>query len=383
MGITSRSSVIICLGLLARLSAAESQTGKRDATIAPEQAAHLTVEPATARPFQATTVAVGRITFNEDRTTPVFAQFSGHAARLVVKPGDRVEKGDVLLELDCPDLVQAESDLWAAMPQVAKCEALLEHARRTAERIQRLYKGQAAALRDLEQAQADVTTAGIDLTAAQATRTAMRDRLHIFGKNDADIATIEQGHVVVRTLAVTAPIAGTVTARKVGPGQYVRTDAAEPLFTITDLSSLWLQAEVYEADAQSVALGQEVKVTLAALSGAAISARIAYIAPAVDPATHRLAVRCELDHPPAVLKADMLAGFTIATSTTTAVPAVPASALVRTGDQQAVWVARSDTSFERHLVTTGLRQDGLVQIIAGITAGDRVVSKGGVFLESN
>ncbi len=383
MGITSRSSAIICFGLMVNLCAAESQVGNRDTTIASDQAAHLTVEVATERPFQATTVAVGRITFNEDRTTPVFAQFSGHAARLAAKPGDRVEKGDVLLELECPDLVQAQSDLWAAVPQVAKCEALLEHARRTAERIQRLYQGQAAALRDLEQADADVTTAGIDLLAAQAMRTAMRDRLHIFGKSDTDIAAIEQGHTLMRALAITAPISGTVTSRKVGPGQYVRSDATEPLFTITDLTSLWLQAEVYEADVPSVALDQEVKVTLAALPESTITARITYIAPAVDPATHRLAVRCELDHPPAVLKADMLAGFTIATSSTAAVSAVPVSAIVRTGDQQAVWVARSDTNFERRLVTTGLRQDGLVQIIAGITAGDRVVSKGGVFLESN
>ncbi len=374
---------LFAVGLFIRLGAADAAGTERTTTVPIEQAGSLLIEPAAAHSFQATASAIGRITFNEDRTTPVFAQFSGHATRLVAKPGDKVNKGDVLVELDCPDLVQAEGDLWAALPQVAKSEALLEHARRTEERTHRLYDGQGAALRDWEQAKADVRTAEIDLTAVQATHAAARDRLRVFGKQDAEIDTIEHDHVVVRTLAVTAPITGTVTVRKVGPGQFVRTDATEPLFTITDLSSLWLQAEVYEADAPAVAVGQVVHVSLAALPSIAITARVSYIAPAVDPATHRIAVRCELDQPPSSLKADMLAGFTIATNTTAAAPAVSTGALVRTGNQQAVWVATSDTQFERHTVTTGLRQDGLVQILSGITPGDRVVSRGGIYLDAN
>ena len=368
------------LAMLASTVACGAEDSARTVTLDDAQARNIRVAAVQAHDFHAETSATGRIAFNEDLTTPVFAPWSGHVLRLLAKPGDTVAKGAPLVELDCPDLAQAEADLWAAVPPVSKATTALEHARRSQERQQKLYEQQAVALKDWEQAQADTQGAESDLAAAQATRAAARARLQLFGKDEADIARIERERQLDRVIRIVAPLAGTITTRKVGPGQFVRNDAADPLFTITDLSSLWLLADVCESDVAHVAIGQAVEVRLMALPGEVFSAHIDYIAPAVDPATHRLPVRCVLANPARPLKSDMFASFTITTTPVASSPSVGDHAIVRDGDRQLVWVATSDRTFVARTVATGLRQDGAVQIVSGLAATDRVVAEGGLFL---
>ena len=366
--------------LITCMVAWSAEEAPRTVTLTESQASHIRVDAVQARDFHAETVATGRIAFNDDLTTPVFAPWSGHVLRLLAKPGDTVAKGTPLVELDCPDLAQAEADLWAAVPVVGKATTALEHARRNLERQQKLYEQQAVALKDWEQAQADTQGAESDLAAAQATLAAARARLQLFGKDEADIARIERDRQLDRVIRIVAPLAGTITTRKVGPGQFVRNDAADPLFTITDLSSLWLLADVCESDVAHVAIGQAVQVRLMALPGEVFTAHIDYIAPAVDPTTHRLPVRCVLSNPSRPLKSDMFASFTITTTPVASSPAVGDHAIVRDGDHQLVWVATSDRTFVARTVSTGLRQNGAVQIVSGLAASDRVVAEGALFL---
>src|SRR5262249_27947996 len=190
-------------------------------TLDPAQLDRVTVLPVQTRAFRIEKNAPGRIAFNEDRSTPIFTPYTGRIVRLLAKPGDWVRRDTPLFEIDTADLVQAEADLIAA---VSKAKNQLELAQRVAARQDDLYRAKAVAQKDWEQAASDLRNAEHDLQAAEGAHSAARDKLRIFGKTDAEIATIEEQRRVDRITLVRSPIAGTITARKVGPGQFVKPD---------------------------------------------------------------------------------------------------------------------------------------------------------------
>jgi membrane fusion protein, heavy metal efflux system len=346
------------------------------------QQQHFPLAPASPRLFRVEKHAPGKIAFNEDALTPVFSFYTGRIVRLIAKPGDLVEPGSPLLEIDTPDLMQTESDLLTAASALAKAKTALNLAHRTESRLHDLYLHNAIALKDWEQAQADLHNAENDVRAAEAVLAATRGRLRVLGKSAAEIAQVERGQGIARVARVVAPIAGTIIARKVGPGQYVRPDNAEPLFLTADLSTMWMLANVSETDVPLMQVGQPVAVQVMAYPDEVFTARIDYIGAVVDATTHRVNVRCVVDNPAQKLKPEMFATFHIVT--TAAVPslAVPVSALVREGEKVSVWVAQPEQGFIQRTVTVGLEQEGYAQILSGLQPGERVVSAGSLFLSN-
>lgn len=351
-------------------------------TLDEEQLKRIKIEPVRVQAFRVEKRAIGRIAFNEDRTTPVFTPYTGRVVRLIAKPGDEVKPGSPLLEMDTADLVQVESDLINAASALKKAKNQLELARRVATRQEELYQVKAIALKDLEQAQSDLRNAESDVRAAEAAYAAARDRLRLFGKKDAEIAKLEEERGIHPRLPLVSPIDGTITARKVGPGQYVKPDNPDPLFTIADLSTMWLLANVAEVDIPLIRVGQLVEVRVMAYPTEVFRARITYIGASVDPATHRVAVRAEVANPRQKLKPEMFASFRILTNEEVQSPAVPASAIVRDGEKTMVWVEKAPRQFTRRDVRLGLEQNGLVQVVAGVQPGERLVAEGGVFLSN-
>lgn len=347
-----------------------------------EQLQHITVTTVGMRGFRAEKIATGKIAFNEDVMTPVFSPYTGRVLRLLAKQGDALKPGSSLLELYTPDLVQAESDLIGAAAVAVKATTALRLARRTEERQHGLYLNKAAALKDWEQAQADVQNAESDLRSAEAALMAARDRLRLFGKSDADIARIEQERKIDRVATVVSPIAGTVTTRKVGPGQYIRPDNADPLFTIADLSTMWMLAQVYESDVPLINVGQPVEVHVMAYPNEVFKASIVYIGASADPVMHRVEVRSAVDNHGQKLKPEMFATFRIITDGDMQSPAVPLSTIVRDGEKTSVWVAQGNNQFARREVTVGLEQDGYVQVHSGLQPGEQVVSEGSLLLSN-
>jgi len=337
---------------------------------------------ATLQAFRAEKIATGKIAFNEEVMTPVFSPYTGRVIRLLAKPGDFIKQGSPLFEIDTPDLVQAESDLIAASVGIAKSNAVLELARRTEDRQHRLYLNKAVALKDWEQAESDMKSAERDVHSSEAARGAARSRLRVFGKSDEEIAKIETERQLDRLTKVFSPIAGTVTARKVGPGQYVKPDSPDPLFTVANLSTVWLLAEVYESDVPLLKVGQPVEVRIAAYANEVFTARIAYINPSVDPTTHRVGVRGVIENRGQRLKPDMFANFRIATNSEIQSLAVPTSAIIREGGKASVWVIQDTYRFARREVAAGIEQHGYVQILSGLQQGDRVVSEGSLFISN-
>ena len=340
------------------------------------------LEEVVTQAFRAEKIATGKIGFNEDVMTPVFSPYTGRIIRLIAKPGDVVRKGATLFEIDTPDLVQAEQDLIAAGIAVSRANTSLSLATKAEDRQHRLYLNKAVALKDWEQAEADLKNGERDVHSAQSALLAARSRLRAFGKSDAEIAKVETDRQIDRIARVASPLGGTIVARKVGPGQYVKPDNPDALFSIADLSTVWLLADVYESDVPLIRMGQPVKVQVAAYPKESFSARVAYVGAAVDPATHRVAVRSVVENREHKLKPDMFASFRLLTDSEVQALAVPVTAIVHDGGKTSVWVKQDGNQFGRREVAVGLEQAGYVQILSGLKAGDQVVSEGSIFISN-
>jgi membrane fusion protein, heavy metal efflux system len=363
-----------------KAGAAASRPDRNLVTVDAHQAEQMKLVPVGTHAFQIEKSAPGRIAFDEDQATPVFTPYTGRITRLLVRPGERVQRSTPLFEIDTPDLVQAESDLISAYTALQKAKNQLELSQRIWARQKDLWEAKAIAEKDWEQAESDLRNAQADLRAAEGLHHATRDHLRVFGKSDAEITRIESERRIDRLTTVVAPIGGVVTARKVGPGQYVKPDNPDPLFTIADLSMMWFIANVAETDIPLVRIGQSVEVRVDAFPSDLFRARVTYIAPAADPATHRVAVRAEVGNRGGKLKPEMFASFRIMTDAQAQSAAVPLSAIIREGSAATVWVAAGPQRFSRRTITIGLEQEGMAQVLSGVTRGEQVVSEGGVFL---
>jgi cobalt-zinc-cadmium efflux system membrane fusion protein len=332
-----------------------------------QQLKTLTVEAVQTHGFVSEELTEGKIAVNGDRATPVFSPYSGRVTRVIAGLGDTVKSGAPLATLEASEFVQAQNDLSTAAAQVklARINETRKHA---------LYDAKGGSLQDWQQAQAD-------LTAAEAALNSVRNRLRILGKSDPEITELEQARTINPVATLTAPIAGVVVDRQVGPGQYLQSGSGTPVFTIADPSSVWLLANVRETDAGIVKLGQSVEVRVLAYPKRAFKARVTYVAALVDSVTHRLPVRAEIDNHDGALKPEMFANFRILTSDASESPAVPAAAVVYEGDAAHVWVVAGDGLLSLRAIRTGRSNDGLVEVLDGLKPGEKVVTKGGLFID--
>jgi cobalt-zinc-cadmium efflux system membrane fusion protein len=310
-----------------------------------------TIEAVQPHAFVSEELTEGKIGVNGDRTTPVVSPYSGRVTRVIARLGDTVKAGAALATLDASEFVQAQNDLNVAAAQVklARINETRKHA---------LYDAKGGSLQDWQQAQAD-------LTAAETALDSVRGRLRIFGKSPADIAKLEAAPSISPVATLTAPIAGVVVDRQVGLGQYLQSGGT-PVFTIADPSSVWLLANVRETDAGLVKPGQSVEVHVLAYPKRAFKARVTFVAALVDPVTHRLPVRAEIDNRDGALKLEMFANFRILTSDATESPAVPEAAVVYEGEAAHVWVVAADGLLIYRAIHPGRSNDGLVEVLDGL-----------------
>ena len=181
-------------------------------------------------------------------------------------------------------------------------------------------------------------------------------------------------------IPVLAPISGEVVERLVSPGQVVQAGTTQA-FTISDLSDVWVLANVYQADLAAVRSGQDVTVTTDAYPDI-FHGRISYVSPAVDPTTRTLQARIVVENPGEKLKKDMYCTVTVTAGVMSNVLAVPDSAILRDDNNQPfVYVASGSNQFGRRDVETGNSQNGQTQILKGISIGERVVGDGSLFLQ--
>lgn len=351
-----------------------------------EELAGLQIEPVTMRDFRPEERAEGNIAIDDDLTSPVFSPYSGRVVRLIAKLGDKVERGAPLFAVEATEFVQAANDLIAAIGAYKTARAQLSQAEINEKRAHELFLAKGGALKDWQQSQTDLAAVQNAVRSADIALAAVRNRLRILGKSDREIAALEAQPTqkLEPVTTVTAPIGGIVTQRQIGLGQYIQSvgsGASNPVYTIGDLSTVWLIANIREADAGRMRVGEAVEVTVPAYPGRIFTAKLSWIGPAIDSNTRRLPVRADVENPDGVLKPMMFASFKIVTGQTTAAPAVPQSAIVYEGDTARVWVAGEGGAIEARKVTTGINSGGMVEIREGLSPGEKIVTRGTLFID--
>jgi cobalt-zinc-cadmium efflux system membrane fusion protein len=313
---------------------------------------------------------VGSIDFNEELEVQVFTPYQGKIIDLFARVGDEVKKGQTLFTIDSPDLLNADSNLIAAA-------GVLELTTRNLARLKALYETRAVSQHDLEQGISDQQTAEGALRAA-------RDSVRIFGKTDAEIDMIVKERRADPTLIVPSPIAGRVTARVAAPGLFVQPGNAPAPFTVADISTMWMLANVAESDVPAIHVGQEVKVSVVlAYPGKVFEGRIVTVDAMVDPNSHRMLIRSNIDDPNHELRSGMIANFMIVTGEPMRSLAIPLDGVVREGDgTMTAWVTSDRRRFTQRTIKIGMRKEGLRQVLEGLEPGELVATEGALFLST-
>jgi cobalt-zinc-cadmium efflux system membrane fusion protein len=375
--------VLSAMALMTSFAAAEGPIKGADfVRVVADQMHQLEVVKVKPYAFLDQRLAIGQIAFNEDASTIVLTPFSGRVTRLIAKIGDQVRRGDSLLEIDSPEQVPPQNEFIAAQTAKNKARSQLNLAQIVEKRVRDLYEGKAAPFKELQQAEAQLAAAESDMRSTDIALEAVRIRLRILGRTDAEISELERRGTISRVTRITAPIDGTIISRKVGPGQYVKADSGEALYVIADLSTMWLKAQIFEQDIAFVRVGQEIEAKVAAAPNRIFKARIANISSTSDLNTRRVMVRSEIGNPDGVLKSEMFATFRIGTVETSATPAVPTEAVIREGDVATVWVETEPMLLKRRVVDIGVQQNGLTQIRSGLAVGELVVARGAIFVDN-
>jgi cobalt-zinc-cadmium efflux system membrane fusion protein len=330
----------------------------------------LKLEPVTVRAFRPQQVTEGTIAVDDDLTTPVFSHYSGRVIKVIAMLGDVVEPGAPLFVIHASEFVQAQNDLITALANLQSARSQLKMAQTTEKRTHELYLAQGGSLKDWQQAQTDLITAQNTVRGDEIALHAVRNRLRILGKTDQEIASLEAQPVqkLEPVATVTAPVRGTITQRQIGVGQYINSEAAgatNPVYTISDLSTVYLIANVREVDAPLMHVGLPLEVHVLAYPGRVFKGKVSYVAPSIDPNTHRLLVRADVENPDGALKPGMFANFGIITGEASSAPAVPQEAIVYEEDRARVWVAGDGDTLALRQIRTGRSSEGMVEVRDG------------------
>jgi cobalt-zinc-cadmium efflux system membrane fusion protein len=346
-----------------------------------KQVAAVKIETVGSATFVPQRNAVGNIDFNQNLLVQVFTPYQGRIIEAYPNVGDKVEKDQVLFTIDSPDLLNAESALIAAA-------GVLRLQNVTLLRAQKMKSFGGASQQAVDQSTSDQMTAEGALKSA-------RDAVRIFGKTDAEIDDIIARRKADPRLIIKSPVAGYVTARNAAPGLFVQPGTAPPsssstgataplaIFTIGDLATMWMCANVVENDAPLLRVGQRAKAHVVAYPDREFEGTVAVLGQNVDPNSRRVFLRADVSDPEHLLRAGMLANFTITVGEPYSSTAVPDPAIVREGDgSMTVWTTTDKRHFTRRTVKVGMDQKGFREIQDGLKQGELVVTDNAVFLSN-
>lgn len=297
----------------------------------------------------------------------------GRLHEVLVKVGDRVSKGQPLATYDNVEAGELGAQLSGARADLERVRGQERLLSRQVERARALAEIGAVPKKELEQAMADHGAAGQSVKSQESVVAGIRARLQRFGLSGAETQATP-------ITTITAPLAGVITKQEASPGEVVESTTA--LFTIADLSSVWVQAEVYEKDLGRLRIGQDAVITVDTYPDQSFTGRVTYVSDFLDPRTRTARVRCEVPNGSMKLKLDMYANVQLPTTFSRKTLAVPSGAVQEVGDKTVVFVRRSATEYEPRVVTAGKTVRELVEIVSGLTAGEMVVKAGAFHLKS-
>lgn len=315
------------------------------------------IEAVTEIPVPVTEPLNGKIVFDENRTARIVSPVAGRAISIKAQVGDAVKAGQTLLVLDSPDVGGAVAD-------ARKAQADMQLKQQALERSRMLVDHGVLAKKEVEVAQADWATSRAESERATA-------RLKNLG-----VSTAANDNFALRS-----PIAGMVVDRKINPGSEVRPDLPDPLFIVTDPSSLWASIDLPERELSRISQGQKLSVQVDAYPDEVFNGEVKTIGVMVDPTTRRIPVRCMVEGK-GKLKPEMYARITPLDSSQHRVIRLPNSALITEGLYSYVFVEERPLHFKKRKVTLDVQRREYATVKEGLKPGDRVVVGGAILLNS-
>jgi len=317
--------------------------------------------------WSTTVHTTGTVDWDADHTTQAITQVNGPISRLLVDTGTPVAADQALLYVSSPDVANAVS-------AYRKAQNHLDYANRTLDRSKDLLDHKVIAVKDLEAAEQDFNDAGADVeNTLQA--------LKIFGVTQQELADAQrQGVAINPQLAVRSPIAGVVVQKLVSPGLVIQAGMT-PCFTISEVSTVWVQGHIYDRDLDSIRVGDAVEETNSSFKQT-FHGVVSYIGALLDPATRTTPVRIVTQNPQGMLKKDMFVDAVIHTKSGRSLLSVPTSAILRNDENLPfVYVQAAPGQFAQRLVNLGAQQGDETEIVSGSKEGEKIVAEGSVFLQ--
>ncbi|HXT73392.1 MAG TPA: efflux RND transporter periplasmic adaptor subunit [Candidatus Angelobacter sp.] len=332
-------------------------------TVPQDQLSHIQIVTISPAPLTRTLRLSGQVAYNGFKTTPVITAVGGPVSQVLVFPGQHVRAGQPMLEVSSPDYSQLRASYLKARDSYNLAD-------KNYQRAQDLFAHHAIAEADVLQAESTRTQAQADMNAAE-------QGLHILGITNLDSLA---GAPPTAQISVRAPISGEVVDRLCSPGQLIQAGATQ-CFTISDMSTVWVLVNVYQNQLSYIHNGDTVSVQTDAYP-TIFHGKISYLAPAVDPNTRTLQARIVTENPGEKLKNQMYVTAIVVAGTIPKAITVPVASVLRnTENQPFVYVQTGATQFSRQMVDIGETQEGRIQILSGLSAGEKVVADGSLFLQ--
>jgi cobalt-zinc-cadmium efflux system membrane fusion protein len=334
----------------------------------------LKLEAAQVRTIVETIQTTGTVGPNETRVARIRALAPGRVEKAYVRVGDRVTSGQPLVVYDNIVLGELIAEYRSATAGLERANAEAEVTKRSLERAKNLVELGAVAKAEFERREAEHKNALASINSRKAEIAKLEEKLHRFGYDVAQAGSLRP------TSVLRSPFDGVVIKSDVAEGEVVGPE--RELFTVADLTTVWVQADVYEKDIASIRQGQDVKVLLDAYPGETFKGKITYISDFLDSKTRTTKVRCEVGNRDGRLKLEMFATIQIPGRMSREAVMVPATAVQDMNGRSVVFVKISETQFQKRAVQPGVRGNGWIEITSGLKPGEQVVTEGGFLLKS-
>lgn len=359
----------LSLGIAPAFGQQDAQEAETTAEIAvtapPSLLERLKVEPVTSMEIGETLHLPGRITLNEHRVARVGPSVTGRVTDVAAFIGQNVRQGERLASINSTELSSAQAAYLKARTQMNLHRLAVERARR-------LLEADVISRAELTERESQLAEVEVEVRAS-------KDQLTVMGMSENAIRRLSNSGQIDSVIPVTATLSGTIIERKISIGQIV--EPADDLFTIADLSEVWVVAEAPEQQAFLVEIGGQAEVQIPALPGQKITGRVIYVADTVNPSTRTVTVRMEVENPERKIKPEMLATMVIHRPRVSSLN-IPAKAVVRAGDHDYVFVQITGDKFVLTQVSLGPDLGGIRRVIGGLTEGQRIVVDGAFHLNN-
>jgi cobalt-zinc-cadmium efflux system membrane fusion protein len=330
------------------------------------EAANLKIEEVSLKSLKNIIQVPGKVQFNENKLAHVGSRVSGRIIEVKGNLGDQVRKGEILAIIDSTELGSSQSEYL-------KAKANFHAHEKSYQRAKKLLEGKAISLGEYQKREAEYMNVRAEFKAVE-------DRLHLLGLSEEEVKLIGSEHTINSKVAVRAPFSGTVVERHATLGEVI--EPAVKLFTLADLSQLWVIADVPEKNTRLIKAGLPVEIKVSPYPNETFKGIITYVGAQIDPSTRTVKSRAEVDNPLGQLKPEMFATISITTEIIPDVLAIPAEAVQTDMNKKIVFIDKGNGGYEIREVSLSRHVNGFYQVEDGLKVGEKIVTEGSFLLKS-